>query len=201
MFAFPPFPWQDPNSRSQTPSMERSAKSRRTESAGPRRLSNASQSSTSSGIQVAPGPASTSRAASQVEQTSQSQVDDASHTLEQLVTLEVHDKRNLVFKFPAEKRDLLKIITKGDDSKTTTISSKSHVKDDDVIQDDSEGPNHRGTYSRKYTERHPEITWIHRGQGRYLPASESKTLTTNNQSGRCVVSSHSVNRTFPVTDC
>ena len=44
--------------------------------------------------------------------------------------------------------------------------------DDDALR---EGPNHRGTYSKEYTLKHPEITWIHRGQGRYLPSSEVKT--------------------------
>lgn len=34
------------------------------------------------------------------------------------------------------------------------------------------GPNSRGTYSREYTQQHPEIEWVHRGQGRYLPVSE-----------------------------
>ncbi|KAM3424901.1 hypothetical protein BST61_g6876 [Cercospora zeina] len=37
---------------------------------------------------------------------------------------------------------------------------------------DVEGPNERGTYSKQYTLKHPEIKWVHRGQGRYLPASE-----------------------------
>ena len=30
-------------------------------------------------------------------------------------------------------------------------------------------PNAKGTYSKKYTLRHPETIWTHRGQGRYLP--------------------------------
>ena len=41
----------------------------------------------------------------------------------------------------------------------------------------SRGPNHRGTYSKEHTMKHPEIEWIHRGQGRYLPASEIKNAT------------------------
>lgn len=36
------------------------------------------------------------------------------------------------------------------------------------------GPNARGTYPKEYTLRHPEIQWIHRGQGRYLPISQLK---------------------------
>ncbi|QIW98935.1 hypothetical protein AMS68_004453 [Peltaster fructicola] len=34
-----------------------------------------------------------------------------------------------------------------------------------------DGPNANGTYSREYTLRHPEIAWVHRGQGRYRPES------------------------------
>ncbi|KAK5122909.1 hypothetical protein LTR85_003474 [Meristemomyces frigidus] len=37
-----------------------------------------------------------------------------------------------------------------------------------------DGPNERGTYSRQYTLRHPEVQWVHRGQGRYLPAEDVK---------------------------
>ncbi|GIZ42028.1 hypothetical protein CKM354_000530800 [Cercospora kikuchii] len=44
-------------------------------------------------------------------------------------------------------------------------------------RDDVEGPNERGTYSKEYTLKHPETKWVHRGQGRYLPASEIKTET------------------------
>lgn len=35
-----------------------------------------------------------------------------------------------------------------------------------------DGPNHRGTYSKEYVIKHPEIKWSHRGQGRYLPSNE-----------------------------
>ncbi|EMC99874.1 hypothetical protein BAUCODRAFT_30285 [Baudoinia panamericana UAMH 10762] len=40
--------------------------------------------------------------------------------------------------------------------------------------DDTDGRNARGTYSRSYKESHPEIDWVHRGQGRYLPADQIK---------------------------
>ncbi|OTA34201.1 hypothetical protein BTJ68_06286 [Hortaea werneckii EXF-2000] len=40
--------------------------------------------------------------------------------------------------------------------------------------DDFAGRNARGTYSKAYTLRHPDIEWVHRGQGRYLPAGEIK---------------------------
>ncbi|TKA76535.1 hypothetical protein B0A55_05670 [Friedmanniomyces simplex] len=37
---------------------------------------------------------------------------------------------------------------------------------------DVDGRNARGTFSREHTQRHPETKWVHRGQGRYLPAGE-----------------------------
>lgn len=49
--------------------------------------------------------------------------------------------------------------------------------DDD--EESTYGPNHRGTYSKEYTRLHPDIKWIHRGQGRYLPASEVKSDNPN----------------------
>ncbi|KAF7188566.1 hypothetical protein HII31_10228, partial [Pseudocercospora fuligena] len=53
-------------------------------------------------------------------------------------------------------------------------SEDEAVVDDDEAVEETEGPNHRGTYSKDYVLKHPEIDWIHRGQGRYLPASELK---------------------------
>ncbi|KAK5154612.1 hypothetical protein LTS14_006750 [Recurvomyces mirabilis] len=44
----------------------------------------------------------------------------------------------------------------------------------DAGDDNVDGPNARGTYAREYTLRHPEIKWVHRGQGRYLPAVKIK---------------------------
>lgn len=43
-----------------------------------------------------------------------------------------------------------------------------------LILDGDDGPNERGTYSRQYTLRHPSVQWVHRGQGRYLPADHIK---------------------------
>ncbi|KAK4543336.1 hypothetical protein LTR36_005695 [Oleoguttula mirabilis] len=43
-----------------------------------------------------------------------------------------------------------------------------------TILNGDNGPNERGTYSRQYTLRHPNVQWVHRGQGRYLPADEIK---------------------------
>ena len=36
----------------------------------------------------------------------------------------------------------------------------------------NDGRNNRGTYSREFVEQHPEVRWVHRGQGRYLPRDE-----------------------------
>ena len=52
-----------------------------------------------------------------------------------------------------------------------TTESASVEPNGNADDDDSEqGPNARGTYSKEYTLRHPEVQWMHRGQGRYLPA-------------------------------
>jgi hypothetical protein len=55
-----------------------------------------------------------------------------------------------------------------------TRSTQTSIDQSIVDGDDSntDGRNSRGTYSREYTLRHPEIKWTHRGQGRYLPAEE-----------------------------
>lgn len=55
---------------------------------------------------------------------------------------------------------------------------------DELNEDDVDGPNHRGTYSKSYTLQHPEIEWIHRGQGRYLPASQHSRKSNSNRSDR-----------------
>ncbi|KAK6439197.1 hypothetical protein LTR95_004599 [Oleoguttula sp. CCFEE 5521] len=46
------------------------------------------------------------------------------------------------------------------------------------VPDDENGPNHKGTYSKTFTLRHPEVKWIHRGQGRYLPTTKLFELST-----------------------
>lgn len=58
--------------------------------------------------------------------------------------------------------------TQGDDD------GEIDATDDEDDDENAEGPNNRGTYSKEYTQKHPEIKWVHRGQGRYLPASEVK---------------------------
>lgn len=59
------------------------------------------------------------------------------------------------------------------------VAPDVQIKND--LGDDAEaGPNHRGTYSKEYTLKHPEVKWVHRGQGRYLPSS-SKAVTPLSQ--------------------
>lgn len=56
---------------------------------------------------------------------------------------------------------------------TTSLDEPpSPINSEDLPVD--EGPNARGTFSKEYTLRHPEISWVHRGQGRYLPAPKVK---------------------------
>lgn len=47
----------------------------------------------------------------------------------------------------------------------------------DSLPFDDEGPNARGTYSKAYVVKHPEVDWVHRGQGRYLPATQARVIT------------------------
>ena len=61
-----------------------------------------------------------------------------------------------------------------DQSGTQDESDEDEASDDENNDENAEGPNDRGTYSKEYTLKHPEIKWVHRGQGRYLPASEVK---------------------------
>ncbi|EME83531.1 uncharacterized protein MYCFIDRAFT_81620 [Pseudocercospora fijiensis CIRAD86] len=61
-----------------------------------------------------------------------------------------------------------------DDSSADEAVTDDDDDDDDDAVEETEGPNHRGTYSKDYVLKHPEIEFIHRGQGRYLPVSELK---------------------------
>lgn len=55
---------------------------------------------------------------------------------------------------------------------------------DELNDDDIDGPNRRGTYSKSYILQHPEVEWVHRGQGRYLPASHYSRKSYSNRSDR-----------------
>lgn len=71
-------------------------------------------------------------------------------------------------------KERLKAILKAK-PRPVSVQSKSVFKQaatESVQNGPEDGPNHRGTYSKEYTLQHPEIKFIHRGQGRYIPASE-----------------------------
>ena len=59
----------------------------------------------------------------------------------------------------------------------------SSLTDSPTLVDDDDGPNHKGTYSKAYTINHPEIKWVHRGQGRYLPTETISNQESRTQSG------------------
>lgn len=61
--------------------------------------------------------------------------------------------------------------------KPAYVASDVRIKNEIGDDDGGEGPNHRGTYSKEYTIAHPEVKWVHRGQGRYLPMSAAKAVT------------------------
>jgi hypothetical protein len=65
--------------------------------------------------------------------------------------------------------------TKNEQNRTDDL--KADIKTE--YEDDSQGPNHRGTYSKAYTLQHPEINWVHRGQGRYkpIPAAQATSIS------------------------
>jgi len=68
-----------------------------------------------------------------------------------------------------------------------------------VYPTDENGRNDRGTFSRAYAQQHPEIVWVHRGQGRYLPASEVKREPEVRRHSRWAMN-HSISNTTTVRD-
>lgn len=62
----------------------------------------------------------------------------------------------------------------GADEKYTTTESAHRLPS----PFDDEGPNARGTFSKAYVAKHPEISWVHRGQGRYLPATQAREIVS-----------------------
>lgn len=58
-----------------------------------------------------------------------------------------------------------------DNGASRRVTVGSLTDDSKLFNDDDDGPNHKGTYSKAYTLKHPEIKWVHRGQGRYLPSN------------------------------
>jgi hypothetical protein len=70
-----------------------------------------------------------------------------------------------------------------DNSAFRRITISSLTDSPTLVDDDEDGPNHKGTYSKAYTIKHPEIKWVHRGQGRYLPTETVSTQESRIQSG------------------
>ncbi|KAK3657353.1 hypothetical protein LTR56_002495 [Elasticomyces elasticus] len=60
-------------------------------------------------------------------------------------------------------------------SNSNGLNAGHTVDDNDHV---GGGRNHRGTFSKKHVQRHPEIEWVHRGQGRYLPAEQVRREST-----------------------
>jgi hypothetical protein len=74
-----------------------------------------------------------------------------------------------------------------------TISS---LTDSPTLGDDEDGPNHKGTYSKAFTIKHPEIKWVHRGQGRYLPSETVSNQESRIQSGLTPMSKSAITPRF-----
>ena len=61
--------------------------------------------------------------------------------------------------------------------KATLVDGASSTTSTPKKTENAEGPNQYGTFSKAYTLKHPEIKWVHRGSGRWLPAEEVKVVT------------------------
>lgn len=149
-----------------------------------RSTSNFSSSSTSSDILVAPGPPATTS-----KQNSSSGTSNPLMKLKKDILAQVRDGKMLMVysdsdegrvqiqRLLAELRKTeitIRHITPDDFRNEKVKTEGEKVKTEE--EDDNDGPNHRGTYSKSYILQHPEIKWVHRGQGRYLPANGSQSL-------------------------
>lgn len=144
--------------------------------AGPNRPSAAHSSSSSSDILVAPGP----------PPPAQPSAFDSVLALSPVTTMpkplsfaEVRDGHLLIIKFnsPTAREALSKLKDRQPPRPVPTLNlspAQSLSVKAEGPEDDQDGPNARGTYSKQYTLLHPEIEWVHRGQGRYLPAAQSR---------------------------
>lgn len=143
-----------------------------------RSASNLSSSSTSSDILVAPGPPTTT------PKPPSAHVSPVPAAMAKgIVLAQVRDKHLLVVRVTGGKnRGFLNELAEADarkekqqdlDAITNHIVGGANVKDE-ANEDDGDGPNRRGTYSKAYVLQHPEIKWVHRGQGRYLPAPRGR---------------------------
>lgn len=83
-----------------------------------------------------------------------------------------------------ENGRLLIIPLRPDQAASIQLSSNKKRSYALIDEDGEGGRNSRGTYSKAYTERHPEVKWVHRGQGRFLPEEEVKRISQPEPSRR-----------------
>ena len=157
-----------------------------------RAASNVSSSSTSSGILVAPGPP-----ISPQRQLSVSRSPEPFKMAKTLVKAEIRGGNVLVVRVLGDThRAFLSKLAEDDrrvitdqPTPTSPVDSSTEVKEE-IRDDDQNGPNRRGTFSKQYVLQHPDIKWVHRGQGRYLPAEKAHP-TASKSSDLQSVSIHS----------
>ena len=155
-----------------------------------RSASNVSSSSTSSDILVAPGP-TTSRQPSQTHQDElPSTVSDDMARRQKNVFAVVREGHSLIIRVRGREyvqrlKSAMREPTPEELASMVPIEQRIilNLRDDDDDGDNADGPNRRGTYSKEYTLKHPEIGWVHRGQGRYLPASQAPPSTSTTKAG------------------
>jgi hypothetical protein len=153
----------------------------------PRSLSNLSSSSTSSGILVAPAPPSATQ--HQRRQANATMPVTAVVQGNVLVIkgvgplLKQWASRDQANNNSATNRNSKQAHRAQDNGAFRRITVSSLTDSPTLLDDDEDGPNHKGTYSKAYTIKHPEIKWVHRGQGRYLPTETVSTQESRIQSG------------------
>lgn len=151
-----------------------------------RSASAASRTSTSSEILVAGGPPTTSEQPPVYE--SPLALSPKIMPAEPEVEVDIRHGRILVVRARSDSaKAFLASLNEAEDRKFEGADRAFHESisiKEELNDDDGEGPNRRGTYSKAYTVQHPEIEWVHRGQGRYLPASQQSRKSMSNRSDR-----------------
>lgn len=95
------------------------------------------------------------------------------------VTARVEDGYHLIVSFnDAQSRASFKNIIEAS-SGAAEEDAATGLDHASTLNDDDDGPNARGTYSKAYVAKHPEIGWVHRGQGRYIPLTQARGAATN----------------------
>ena len=143
---------------------------------GHRSASNVSSSSTSSDIVVAPGPATgNSRQPSLYNGAKESgmmvRCAQAEVRARRILVVSVRGDRNRAFLAGLAENDKSTAVVDG----TGSVDGSSDGNEE-FRENDQDGPNRRGTYSKQYVTQHPEIKWVHRGQGRYLPSQTANLM-------------------------